>query len=180
MNQDDLANISAQTKHSEKGFDHVVKVCVAAGCLSANAEQVKTQLEGEVKHRGLETCCKIKGVGCMGLCAAGPLVSADANQKMFQAVTPADAASIIDNVMENKPVAEAIVLDNKLDFFTRQKKIVLENSGEIDPERIEDYIAADGYEALFHAITKLKPLRSSSRSTKSGLRGRGGAGFPRG
>jgi len=180
MNQDDLANISAQTKTSEKGFEHVVKVCVAAGCLSANAEQVKTQLEGEVKHRGLETCSKIKGVGCMGLCAAGPLVSADANEKMFQAVTPADAGSIIDNVMENKPVSEAIVLDNKLDFFTGQKKIVLENCGEIDPERIEDYIACEGYEGLFRAITKMKPLEVIEQITKSGLRGRGGAGFPTG
>jgi bidirectional [NiFe] hydrogenase diaphorase subunit len=180
MNQDDLANISAQTKNSEKGFEHVVKVCVAAGCLSANADQVKTQLEGEIKHRGLETCCKVKGVGCMGLCAAGPLVSADANGKMFQAVTPADAGSIIDNVMENKPVPEAIVLDNKLDFFTGQKKIVLENCGEIDPERIEDYIACEGYEALFRAITRMKPLEVIEQITKSGLRGRGGAGFPTG
>ena len=99
---------------------------------------------------------------------------------MFQAVTPADAASIIDNVMENKPVAEAIVLDNKLDFFTRQKKIVLENSGEIDPESLEDYISCEGYEALFRAITKLKPLEVIEQVTKSGLRGRGGAGFPTG
>ncbi len=180
MNQDDLANIAAQTKQSDNRYDHVVKVCVAAGCLSANAEQVKTQLESELKQRGLETCCKVKGVGCMGLCAAGPLVSADANEKMFQAVTPADAAAIIDNVVDNKPVPAAITLDNKVDFFTGQKKIVLENSGEIDPERIEDYIACDGYEALFHVITKLKPLGVIEQITKSGLRGRGGAGFPTG
>jgi len=88
MNQDDLALIAAQTKESDNRYDHVVKVCVAAGCLSANADQVKTQLESELKQRGLETCCKVKGVGCMGLCAAGPLVSADANEKMFQSVTP--------------------------------------------------------------------------------------------
>jgi bidirectional [NiFe] hydrogenase diaphorase subunit len=116
----------------------------------------------------------------MGLCAAGPLVASDANDKMFQAVTPADASAVIDAVMDNKPAPEAIVMDSKLDFFTAQKKIVLENSGEIDPERIEDYIAADGYEALFHVITKLKPLGVIEQVTKSGLRGRGGAGFPTG
>jgi len=180
MNQDDLASIAAQTKQSDNRYDHVVKVCVAAGCLSANAEQVKTQLESEIKQRGLETCCKVKGVGCMGLCAAGPLVSADANEKMFQSVTPTDAAAIIDNVVDNKPAPANIVMDSKLDFFAGQKKIVLENSGEIDPERIEDYIASDGYEALFHVITKLKPLGVIEQITKSGLRGRGGAGFPTG
>jgi bidirectional [NiFe] hydrogenase diaphorase subunit len=180
MNQDDLANIAAQTKQNDNRYDHVIKVCVAAGCLSANADQVKTQLESELKQRGLETCCKVKGVGCMGLCAAGPLVAADANEKMFREVTPADASALIDSVMDDKPAPPAIVMDPQLDFFTGQKKIVLENSGEIDPEKIEDYIAADGYEALFHVITKLKPLGVIEQVTKSGLRGRGGAGFPTG
>jgi bidirectional [NiFe] hydrogenase diaphorase subunit len=180
MNQDDLALIAAQTKESDNRYDHVVKVCVAAGCISANADQVKTQLESELKQRGLETCCKVKGVGCMGLCAAGPLVSADANEKMFQSVTPADAAAIIDDIVDNKPAPPAIVIDSKQDFFAGQKRVVLENSGEIDPERIEDYIANDGYEALFHVITKLKPLGVIEQVTKSGLRGRGGAGFPTG
>jgi bidirectional [NiFe] hydrogenase diaphorase subunit len=180
MNQDDLANIAAQTKQADSRYDHVIKVCVAAGCLSANSDQVKTQIESEVKQRGLETCCKVKGVGCMGLCAAGPLVSGDTNEKMFQNVTPADASAILDSVMDDKPAPANIVIDSHLDFFTGQKKIVLENSGEIDPERVEDYIAADGYEALFHCITKLKPLGVIEQVTKSGLRGRGGAGFPTG
>jgi bidirectional [NiFe] hydrogenase diaphorase subunit len=180
MNQNDLAGIASHTKQTDSNYDHIIKVCVAAGCLSANAEQVKTQLESEVKQRGLENCCKVKGVGCMGLCAAGPLVAADTNEKMFQAVTAADAAAIIDNVVDDKPVPHHIVMDSKLDFFTGQTKVVLENSGEIDPERIEDYIANDGYEALFHVITKLKPLGVIEQITKSGLRGRGGAGFPTG
>ena len=93
MNQNDLAGIASHTKQTDSNYDHIIKVCVAAGCLSANAEQVKTQLESEVKQRGLENCCKVKGVGCMGLCAAGPLVAADTNEKMFQAVTAADAAA---------------------------------------------------------------------------------------
>ncbi|PSH04732.1 MAG: NADH-quinone oxidoreductase subunit L [Acidobacteria bacterium] len=180
MNQDDLANIAVQTKQNDSRYDHVIKVCVAAGCLSANSEQVKTQLESEVKQRGLEGCCKVKGVGCMGLCAAGPLVANEGNEKMFQSVTPADAAAIIDDVVDHKPAPSAIVMDSNLDFFKRQKKIVLENSGEIDPERIEDYIAADGYEALFHVITMLNPAEVIEQITKSGLRGRGGAGFPTG
>jgi bidirectional [NiFe] hydrogenase diaphorase subunit len=180
VNQDDLASIAARAKQSDSSYDHIVKVCVAAGCLSANSEQVKTQLESEVKQRGLESCCKVKGVGCMGLCAAGPLVAADNNDKMFQAVTPVDAAAIIDNVMDDKPAPAALVIDSKQDFFAKQKKVVLENCGEIDPEQIEDYIASDGYEALFHVITRLKPLGVIEQVTRSGLRGRGGAGFPTG
>jgi len=180
MNQDDLAIIASESKRDDKLYDHVIKVCVAAGCLSANSEQVKTQLESELKQRGLETCCKVKGVGCMGLCNAGPLVAADANDRMFQSVTPYDAAAIIDNVVDEKPAPPAIVMDSKIDFFTRQKKIVLENCGEIDPERIEDYIAADGYHALFNVITMFKPQGVISQVTRSGLRGRGGAGFPTG
>jgi len=180
MNQDDLANIAAHTKQTDSSYDHIVKVCVAAGCLSANSDQVKTQLESEIKQRGLESCCKVKGVGCMGLCAAGPLVAADNNDKMFQDVTPNDAGAIIDNVMDNVAVPEALVMDSKLEFFVKQKKVVLENCGDIDPEQIEDYIAADGYEALFHCITRLKPLGVIEQITRSGLRGRGGAGFPTG
>jgi bidirectional [NiFe] hydrogenase diaphorase subunit len=180
MNQDDLANLSTQTKQNENRYDHIIKVCVASGCLSGNSEQVKTQLESELKQRGLETCYKVKGVGCMGLCAAGPLVSADANERMFQAVTPGHGAAIIDNIVDDKPAPPSMVMDTKQDFFTRQKRIVLENSGEIDPEKIEDYIASDGYEALFHCINSLKPAGVIEQVTKSGLRGRGGAGFPTG
>ncbi len=180
MTQDDLANITAQAKKDDSRYDHIVKVCVAAGCLSANSGQVKTQLESELKQRGLESCCKVKGVGCMGLCAAGPLVSADENEKMYQSVTPSDAAAIIDNIVKSKPAPPAIVIDSKLDFFAGQKRIVLENSGEIDPECIEDYIASNGYEALFHVITRLKPAQVIEQVTVSGLRGRGGAGYPTG
>ncbi len=180
MTQDDLANIAAQTKKDDSRYDHVVKVCVAAGCLSATSGRVKTQLESELKQRGLESCCKVKGVGCMGLCAAGPLVSADGNEKMYQSVTPSDAAAIIDNIVKSKPAPPATVIDSKLDFFAGQKRIVLENSGEIDPECIEDYIASNGYEALFHVITRLKPAQVIEQVTISGLRGRGGAGYPTG
>ncbi len=180
MNQEALAEIAAQTKQNNNRYDHVVKVCLAAGCLAANSGEVKTQLESELKHRGLESCCKIKGVGCMGLCAAGPLVSADGNEKMYQSVTPDDAAAIIDNIVENKPAPSAIVIDSKIDFFTAQKKIVLENSGEIDPEYIEDYIANDGYKALLHVLTQLKPTQVIQLVATSGLRGRGGAGYPTG
>jgi bidirectional [NiFe] hydrogenase diaphorase subunit len=180
MNHDELSDIAEQTRQSEESYEHVVRVCVSAGCLSANSEQVKAQLESEVKQRGLASCCKVKGVGCLGLCAAGPLVAADGNQKMFQSVTPADAGAILDSVVEGKPAPTALMLDGKQDFFAKQKKLVLENCGEIDPERIEDYIASEGYEALLHVLSQMKPQQVIEQITRSGLRGRGGAGFPTG
>ncbi|HEX8926428.1 MAG TPA: NAD(P)H-dependent oxidoreductase subunit E, partial [Terriglobales bacterium] len=180
MNHEDLANIAVKAQETEGQYQHTIKVCMAAGCLSSHADQVKAEIEQEVKHRGLEHCCKVKGVGCMGLCAAGPLVADKTNEKMFQGVTASDAAAIVDAVVENKPVHEAIVLDSKLDFFTGQQKIVLENCGEVDPEKIEDYIARSGYEALFHCLSNIKPMQVIEQVTKSGIRGRGGAGFPTG
>ena len=180
MNHEELGNVAVKAREAEGQYKHTIKVCMAAGCLSSHADQVKAEIEREVKHRGLDQCCKVKGVGCMGLCAAGPLVADKNNEKMFQGVTASDAAAIVDAVVDNKPVHEAIVLDSNLDFFKRQQKIVLENSGEIDPEKIEDYIARNGYEALFHALMNLKPLEVIEHVTKSGIRGRGGAGFPTG
>jgi bidirectional [NiFe] hydrogenase diaphorase subunit len=180
MNHDDLNNIALKEQQGNMKYEHTINVCVAASCLSSHADAVKTALETEVKARGKEDCCRVKGVGCMGLCAAGPLVSADKSHKMYQSVTPVDAGPIVDNVLAERPVHEAIVLDPKLPFFTGQKKIVLENCGEIDPERIEDYIAAGGYDPLFQALTTMSPLQVIEQISKSGLRGRGGAGFPTG
>jgi bidirectional [NiFe] hydrogenase diaphorase subunit len=180
VNHEELGNVAVKAREAEGQYKHTIKVCMAAGCLSSHADQVKAEIEREVKHRGLDQCCKVKGVGCMGLCAAGPLVADKNNEKMFQGVTASDAAAIVDAVVDDKPVHEAIVLDSNLDFFKRQQKIVLENSGEIDPEKIEDYIARNGYEALFHALMNLKPLEVIEHVTKSGIRGRGGAGFPTG
>lgn len=180
MNLDELKAKAEKHKEEADQFEHTIHVCTSTGCLSSRSDEVKTALENEVKQRGLDQCCKVKGVGCMGVCGAGPLVSADKNEKMFQAVTATDAAAIIDNVVENKPTPASIAMDAKQPFFARQVRIVRENSGEIDPEKIEDYLAAGGYEALFHAITSMTPQQVIEQVTKSGLRGRGGAGFPTG
>jgi len=180
MNHEELARIAQAEKETAETFEHNINVCVAAGCMSTHSAEVKSAIETELKARGKETCCKVRGVGCMGLCAAGPLVSADKNTKMYQTVTPVDAAAIVDNVIGDKPAPAAIVLDSKMAFFTEQKKVVLENAGEIDPEHIEDYIAVGGYESLFQCLTTMTPQQVIEQVTKSGLRGRGGAGFPTG
>ncbi len=124
----------------------------------------------------------------MGLCSNGPLVEIDqpshpskdqASRKLFQGVTSKDVPDLIAAALEEKPL-ERLGLDADIPFFTRQKRIVLENSGFIDPERVEDYIAHGGYEGLVKALTAMSPEQVIDEVSRSGLRGRGGAGFPTG
>ena len=180
MNQDDLANIAAHTKQTDSSYDHIVKVCVAAGCLSANADQVKTQLESEVKQRGLESCCKVKGRGLHGTVRRRPAGCRPTATRRCSRGDPGRRRRHHRQRSGRPARLRHAGTGQPLDFFVKQKKVVLENCGEIDPEQIEDYIAAEGYEALFHCITRLKPLGVIEQITRSGLRGRGGAGFPTG
>ncbi|HET8667985.1 MAG TPA: NAD(P)H-dependent oxidoreductase subunit E, partial [Terriglobales bacterium] len=173
MNLDELRNIGHEEREKQKQFTHRIHVCVAAGCLSSRSDQVKIGLETELHERGMEKTCQVKGVGCMGLCAAGPLVMVD-DQIMYQNVQPVLDGPDVNEIVEcldSKPV-ERLALSTDLSFFRDQKKIVLENSGNIDPERIEEYIAAGGYEALLSALTTMSPLDVVGQINKSGLRGR--------
>jgi bidirectional [NiFe] hydrogenase diaphorase subunit len=179
LNLEELNQIAVAEHDSAAPLEHTVRVCVAASCLSSRSGEVKAALESEVKSHGLEHKCKVKGVGCMGLCAAGPLVDvASEHSTMYQGVTPEDAPAIIGSL--GKESVAALVLPTDQPFFSGQKKIVLENSGIIDPERIEDYIAAGGYESLVNAVTTMTPLEVIDEVKRSGLRGRGGAGYPTG
>lgn len=179
MNYDELKEIAEKEHVGAAELDHSIHVCVAASCLSSRSDLVKDALEAEVKSRGAEHRCRVKGVGCLGLCAAGPLVAVDGKQSaMYQGVKPQDAPEIVAS-LGHTPVVR-LALDAGMPFFVGQKKIVLENSGSIDPERIEDYIAAGGYESLVKVLTTMTPLEVIDEVKKSGLRGRGGAGYPTG
>ena len=175
---EDLAQISQAEKEAREAVTHQVSVCVAASCLSLQSDKVKEALEKEVEARGKKDCCKVRGVGCMGLCAAGPLVAMEKEKVLYQGVTPEDAPAIVD-ALGAEPVAR-IQGDLEAPFFSRQHKIVLENCGRIDPERIEEYVAADGYLALIDTLTAMTPIGVVQQVTRSGLRGRGGAGYPTG
>jgi bidirectional [NiFe] hydrogenase diaphorase subunit len=174
---------SIKTAELEKAaqFPHTIKVCVAAGCRSAQSELLKEALENEVNNNGQKESCRVKGVGCLGLCSAAPLVAVESNgrtEAIYREVQSEDAPHII-KALGKKPV-KRLTLPLNMPFFKRQVKIALENSGEIDPERIEDYIAADGYSALYQAITEMSPSQVVDEVIRSGLRGRGGGGYPTG
>ena len=177
MSPEELEQIAESEREKQSGFQHRVNVCVAAGCQSCQSEAVKTALEKELAGKQISGGCQVKGVGCMGLCSEGPLVSTNRGV-LYQKVTESDAGLILDSLDAN-PV-ERLICRTDVPFFERQKKIVLENSGNIDPERIEDYIAAAGYTALMQVLTEMTPAQVIEEVSKSGLRGRGGAGYPTG
>ncbi len=156
----------------------VIRVCVAASCLSQNSENVLKALNEKIKELGKEDEIVIKGVGCLGLCAQGPLVDIQKDGVLYRGVQVKDAVDIISHV-GGDPVKD-LKLDLSMPFFTQQKKVVLENCGIVDPERIEDYIAAGGYHALARALTEMSSTQIIEEVRNAGLRGRGGAGFPTG
>jgi bidirectional [NiFe] hydrogenase diaphorase subunit len=178
MTPEELGKIATTEQEEQKHFKQTISVCVAAGCVSMGSDQIKDRLAKQVKEAGHEKHCCVKGVGCLGLCAAGPLVAVEPQGVVYQKVKVDDSAEILNSV-EKGPI-ERLRLPTDVSFFTRQKKIVLENCGKIDPDRIEDYIAVGGYTALLQVLTNGAPTEVIGEVTKSGLRGRGGAGFPTG
>src|SRR5690349_1739907 len=140
MTPEELAGLAEAEQAAQQRYATRLLVCVAAGCLSSQSDQVKTALESEVRQRGLDETCTVKGVGCMGLCSAGPLVSVAPTGATFKSVAPEDAADIVRS-LDGGATPERLACPTDQPFFTRQVKIVLENSGAIDPDRIEEYIA---------------------------------------
>jgi len=153
-------------------------VCQAAGCLSMQSDAVFESLCERVTACGL-TDVAVRRVGCLGLCAAGPLVAVPERERLFDHVTAGDDASLdaVVTALSGGEGGRPIASDP---FFSHQVKVVLEHCGRIDPERVEDYVAAGGYEALTKAVTGMTPAEVLAEVTHSGLRGRGGAGYPTG
>lgn len=178
----DLAELHEIAEHERKARRPMrISCCVAAGCLSADAQAVKDRLAAEVAAAGLADQVEVCGVGCMRLCSQGPLVRADPAAALYGPVAPAHAPAIVASLGERAPTAALpAACDLGQPFFTRQRPVVLENSGQIDPERIEAYIAAGGYAALHHVLHDMRPSDVIDLITRSGLRGRGGAGYPTG
>jgi bidirectional [NiFe] hydrogenase diaphorase subunit len=151
-------------------------VCEAVSCLSAQSHDVLTGLAEQVAQRGL-TDIAIKRVGCLGLCAAGPLVQIPETGRMFSGVKPDHLTEVVKALAAVKPTSRRIP---EAPFFRRQVRIVTENSGRIDPESLSDYVEAGGYEALRKALTTMQPNEVRGEMKASLLRGRGGAGYPTG
>ncbi|MBD3168718.1 MAG: NADH-quinone oxidoreductase subunit L, partial [candidate division Zixibacteria bacterium] len=175
---DELQEMAQKASEQYETAEHHVHVCVAAGCVSSGSREVLEALTAEVEKRELGGKCVVKGVGCMGPCAGGPVVLVESEKIMYNNVSAADAPDIIEN-LGSGPV-ERLAIDLNAPFFTRQQKIVLENCGIINPESIEDYLINEGYFALGEVLTSYTAGDIIEQIMKSGLRGRGGAGYPTG
>jgi len=176
MTLEELEQIANEARAVKEKSPRELNVCIAAGCLSLHSDAIKAALEKEVQHTGAN--CRVRGTGCMGLCSLGPLVSSEPDGRLLKNVGEADAAEIVAKLDSAWP--ERLLCSREQPFFQRQTSIVLENSGRIDPEKIDEYIAADGYQALVHALGEMAPPQIVQEVSKSGLRGRGGAGYPTG
>jgi bidirectional [NiFe] hydrogenase diaphorase subunit len=181
----DLKELKAiATKEHQKQAKSYIRCCVVGSCLSTNGLAVKEQLEEAVNQAGLTGKVGVSGVGCMGLCSKGSLVRVDPTGILYDRVTTDNALEIVSS-LSGRESSEPSLKPSQYQpdshpFFTKQLKIVLENSGKIDPEKIEEYIAADGYLALHQVLSEMTPESVVDAIARSGLRGRGGAGYPTG
>jgi bidirectional [NiFe] hydrogenase diaphorase subunit len=173
---EELQQIANDARAKRRETPREVNVCVAAGCLSLHSDALKSSFEEEVKRSGAS--CRVRGVGCMGLCSLGPLVEVKPEEVLYRNVKTEQAAELLGN--PEGQTAKQLVYSREQPFFRSQVNVVLENSGKIDPEKIEEYIAEGGYASLLHALTEKSPTEIVQEISRSGLRGRGGAGYPTG
>ena len=151
-------------------------VCEAASCMSMQAHDITVRLGELIGEAGLDDVL-IKRVGCLGLCAAGPLVEIPQTGRLFEHVSPDDVDGIVAALTTVKPTDGRVPLGP---FFERQERVATENFGRVDPESLDDYLGRGGYEALRRALTEMTSAEVRDEITRSGLRGRGGAGYPTG
>jgi bidirectional [NiFe] hydrogenase diaphorase subunit len=176
MDLNELHEVAAKELSERKSIR--VLCCLSSGCVSAQSKEVKTALDMAAKVAGEEVSVQIVGVGCMGLCSTGPCVKVEPGGAIFEKVTPENAHEVIESLSGKKSSIKQSDISHP--FFTKQVRVVLENSGLIDPDRIEEYIAVGGYQSLYNAVHDHTPGEVVDIIQRSGLRGRGGAGFPTG
>ena len=175
MTIEELEQIAKSVQQENAKYDYEVNVCMDLACASQGASLLRDALVKLAEASGKKVL--IRKTGCMGPCSSGPLVRVDPDDELYAKVKETNAEAII-NSLGQKPVAELQCDLNE--HFDKQVRVVLENAGHIDPEKIDDYIARDGYKALLTALTEMTPNGVIHRITESGLRGRGGGGYPTG
>jgi NADP-reducing hydrogenase subunit HndC len=166
-------------------------VCGGTGCKSSQSQIIAEHLRAEIERHGLDDFAQVVGTGCFGFCEKGPIVKIIPDNTFYTQVKPEDAKEIVEEhivkgrkvsrLLYKDPKSDKTIADSKgMEFYKKQIRIALRNCGVIDPENIEEYIARDGYAALGKVLTSMSPEETIEIIKKSGLRGRGGAGFPTG
>ena len=175
-------------KKKEKSF---ISICAGTGCRASESESVINAFKEEIKFLGLQNKVRVKVTGCHGFCEKGPIVVIHPGAIFYQNVEKEDVleivsetiigGKIIDRLLYVDPTTgKKITKESDIPFYNKQRRIILGNNGKIDPTNIEDYIAIGGYSALSNALFRMIPEQIIEEVKKSGLRGRGGGGFPTG
>jgi len=188
---EDLENVRAKIIKGRSLNIPRISVCAGTGCRAAGSEAVRDAFIDEIERRELQINVELKETGCHGFCEQGPIVVIRPKKVFYRQVKPEDVSEIISetvlqgNIIERllyvDPVTnEKIVYEPSVLFYKRQKRIIFGVNGEIDPTEIKDYIAVEGYAALSKVLFQMSPEELITEIKQSGLRGRGGAGFPTG
>lgn len=175
---ENLQMFAEQEKERLARFKKRVYVCMGTACQSCHSGDLLTALSGEVKQRGLEQEWLVSPGGCQGNCAQAPLVTVLPDEFLYKGVVAADAGRIIDSL--NADSIESMRCDTQAPFFSLQKRVVTELRGRLNPELIEDYIACGGFSTFMNVLSESMPTQVVQQIKRSGLRGRGGAGYPTG
>lgn len=182
-------NFRRNADQSGVDYKYDIMVCGGTGCKSCKSAKVQAKIEEVVKQKGFENDIVVHGVGCFGLCVNGPIVLIYPNDALYEKVQESDAEEIVDTLMKGQLVERLLHKENgksiekkdEISFCKKQKYIARNNSAFMSLENImENYIALDGYSALHKVVTSMTPEEVVKVVLESGLRGRGGAGFPTG
>lgn len=168
-----------------------ILVCGGTGCSASRSHEITKNLQAALKDKGLEEQVQVILTGCFGFCEKGPIVKVMPDNTFYTEVKPEDALEIVEEhvikgrkvkrLLYTDPETKEHVADSKhMNFYKKQLRIALRNCGFIDPENIEEYIANDGYAAVAKCLTEMTPQQVIEEIKLSGLRGRGGGGFPTG
>ena len=190
-NLEDLQEIKKEYNEMMGGYKYQAFICGGTGCVSANCAEVEAALRAELAKRGMQNDVAVIKRGCMGTCAVGPVVYVLPEGAYYTEMTPEKMRSVVDShFIHGKVVEEYTFYDTlrgkhvpnieDITFFKKQIRIALRNCGYIDVEKIESYIAKDGYFALYDVLKNKTPQELIDVIKASGLRGRGGGGFPTG
>jgi bidirectional [NiFe] hydrogenase diaphorase subunit len=183
MNSAELERVAQQAREQQASWRCRLLCCASTPCLSSGGASVQRALERALADQQLEATVEMVATGCMGPCSRGPMVTvqvAGQPEVMYQGVTPEIAQQIITTHVAQGNILSEHALPADMPFLAKQHKVVLGNSGLIDPERLEDYLAHDGYQALDQVLHEMTPEAVCHEIVQSGLRGRGGAGYATG
>ncbi|MGA9068926.1 MAG: NuoF family protein [Terracidiphilus sp.] len=175
MTIEELEQIAKSVAAENASYDYEVDVCMDLACMSQGANLLRDELEKAASAASKSIL--VRRTGCMGPCSSGPLVRVEPDNHLYHHVKAENAEEIVTH-LGGEPVPELQCDLN--DHFDKQVRVVLENAGHIDPEKIDDYIGREGYKALLTALTEMTPNGVIHRISESGLRGRGGGGYPTG